>query len=155
MSVETLSRTASATRAGTTMDAGNRMMQARALTAKKNVPFSRQGIAAIPVLHERENDRDLIPPEDEVDKEHPDQEPSGKDRDNNGMVKEEDHRGDAKAETEVDELTDDLPHYRKRRHPVNKIPPVAGVFRNRCRHVPKRDPDIVAFEEPLRCVTER
>lgn len=74
-------------------------------------PLPWQGIAPVAVLNERGDDRDSMPAENEIDEDYPDQESSCKNCDNNGLVKEEDQRGDAKAETEVDCLTDDLPHY--------------------------------------------
>src|SRR5512137_361632 len=82
-------------------------------------PLPRQGIAPVSELYERGDDRDRIPAENEIDKDNPDQEANGKDRENNSVVKEEDHSSDAKAETDVDELTDDLPHYTS-----------VGMFRN-------------------------
>jgi len=106
-------------------------MQARALTAKKNAPFPGRGSHRSP-YRTSEQDRDRVPAEDEINEDHPDQESPCKDRDNNSMVNEEDQCSNAKAKAEVDELTDDHPHYRKSRHPANKIPLAAGVLRVLC-----------------------
>jgi len=78
--------------------------------AKEERPFPREGIAAVTKLHERRQDRDGIPPEDEVDKDHTNQEGSCNNGDGSGMVKKEDQPGDAKTKTEMDKLTDNLPH---------------------------------------------
>jgi hypothetical protein len=78
--------------------------------AKEERSLPRQGIHAISILHERREERDGITPEEEVDKDHPDQEGSCNDRDDRDMVKEEDQPGDAKTKTEMDKLTDNLSH---------------------------------------------
>jgi len=78
--------------------------------AKEERSLPWQGIRAISVLHERRQERDSVPPEDKVDKDHTCQEGSCNDRDDRDMVKKEDQPGNAKTKTEMDKLTDDLPH---------------------------------------------
>jgi hypothetical protein len=113
---------------------------------KEERPLPRQGIAPVAVLHERGDARDPVPAEDEVNEDYSKKKASRHNCDNNGVVKEEYQRGDAKAEAEVDELTDDLLHYGKSGNPVNKIPPVAGDRRN-CADLDKKKIPVVVVVE--------
>jgi hypothetical protein len=78
---------------------------------KEERSFPRQGITTVTVLYERGDDRDMIPAEDNVNEDYSDQKASGHDGHNNSMVNKGDKGRDSKAETEMNELTDDLTHY--------------------------------------------
>jgi hypothetical protein len=54
----------------------------------------------------------MVPAQDKIDQYNADEKPPGKDPGDHGVVSVIDKGRNGKAETEMDELTDDLPHDR-------------------------------------------